>query len=100
MFVLVLFPVVSDLVCPIIVWFAIYNAKYFSRVKIRWMETQQGEVCRFCWLSLTSVELMSSIHLGECNIFIQEQQNNMLKVYFAVQHIHILYIATTNSKAK
>lgn len=60
---------------------------------MRWMETQQGEVCRFCLLSLllTSVEVMSSISLGEGDIFIQEQQNNMLKGYFAFQQMHVLW---------
>lgn len=70
------------------------------------METQQGEVCRFCSLSLllTSVELMSSISLGEWDIFIQEQQNYMLKVYCTFQEMHIFHekkkkIATRTLKA-
>lgn len=57
------------------------------------METQQGEVCRFSSLSLwlTSVDVMSSISLGEWDIFIQEQQNNMLKIYFTFQQMHVLW---------
>lgn len=57
------------------------------------METQQGEVCRFSSLSLwlTSVEVMSLISLGDWHIFIQKQQNNILKIYFTFQQMHVLW---------